>query len=68
MGAVRPESGLRSKRPKCNKKFLIIVMGAVRPADGLRPKRLKSGTVRFWKRKFAELTGTCARVPADEKD
>ena len=47
MGADRPESGSRSKRTKCTKKFLTIVMGAVRPVAGLRLKRPKSDTTRF---------------------
>ena len=50
------------------KGYPIIVMDAARPVAGLCLERLKSGTARFWKRKFAELIGACARVAADKKD
>ena len=43
-------------------------MGAARPVAGLRPERMKRVTARFWKRKFVELIGACARVAADKKD
>ena len=68
MAALRPVSGLLSKRLKCTSGSLIRVMAACRPVSGLHSKRLKFGTALFWKRKFAELIGTRARVAADKKD
>ena len=56
------------KIPRCTIGTLIIVMGAVRPMAGLRLERLKSGTARFWKRKFAELIGTWAGAHDHKKD